>query len=139
METIKTIYGKVNIPKEIIENIVRVILKDIKGVAKTKKPIMEEMSDISKKNARKVNKNTKNVKVEIKNNRLSINLSIILKYGVRIPDIAWEIQNRIKQELKKIIGVENVEINIHVQGIQFPKKSQSKRDLVTSNLFVKVF
>ncbi|MEA1940330.1 MAG: Asp23/Gls24 family envelope stress response protein [Candidatus Caldatribacteriota bacterium] len=139
METIKTIYGKVNIPKEIIENIVRVILKDIKGVAKTKKPIMEEMSDISKKNARKVNKNTKNVKVEIKNNRLSINLSIILERGIRIPDIAWEIQNGIKQELKKIIGVENVEINIHVQGIQFPKKLQSKRDLVTSNLFVKVF
>jgi len=63
----------------------------------------------------------------------------VLKHGVRIPDIAWEIQNKIKRELKKEIVAENVEINIHVQGIQFSKKKSSKRDFVASNLFVKVF
>jgi uncharacterized alkaline shock family protein YloU len=56
-----------------------------------------------------------------------------------MPDIAWDIQNRIKEEVIKKIGTDIREINIHIQGIQFPKKTQIRKDLVASNLFIKVF
>jgi uncharacterized alkaline shock family protein YloU len=79
------------------------------------------------------------IKVEIKNNKPLINLYIIIKYGVRIPDIAWDIQSRVKESLMKKLNTDINEIDIHVQGIQFPKKTQSRKDLVASNLFVKVF
>ena len=39
----------------------------------------------------------------------------------------------------KKLGIDINEIDIHVQGIQFPKKRQSRKDLVASNLFIKVF
>jgi uncharacterized alkaline shock family protein YloU len=82
---------------------------------------------------------TRTIKVEIKDNKPLINLHIIIKYGVRIPDIAWDIQSRVKEGLVKKLGIDINEIDIHVQGIQFPKKSQSRKDLVASNLFIKVF
>ena len=139
METIKTIYGKVNIPNETIENLVKINLTDVKGLVGSKKTIIKEITDILRGKIDNEDRNRRNIKVEVKKDGIFIDLFIVLKYGVRIPDIAWEIQNKIKRELKKQIEAENIEINIHVQGIQFSKKMQSKKDLVASNIFVKVF
>jgi len=139
METIKTIYGKVNIPKETIENLVKINLTDVKGLVGSKKTIIKEIADILRGKIDNEDRNRRNIKVEVKKDGIFIDLFIVLKYGVRIPDIAWEIQNKIKRELKKQIEAENIEINIHVQGIQFSKKMQSKKNLVASNIFVKVF
>ena len=139
METIKTIYGKVNIPNETIENLVKINLTDVKGLVGSKKTIIKEITDILRGKIDNEDRNRRNIKVEVKKDGIFIDLFIVLKYGVRIPDIAWEIQNKIKRELKKQIEAENIEINIHVQGIQFSKKMQSKKNLVASNIFVKVF
>jgi uncharacterized alkaline shock family protein YloU len=139
METIKTIYGKVNIPNETIENLVKINLTDVKGLVGSKKTIIKEITDILRGKIDNEDRNRRNIKVEVKKDGIFIDLFIVLKYGVRIPDIAWEIQNKIKKELKKQIEAENIEINIHVQGIQFSKKMQSKKNLVASNIFVKVF
>ena len=100
---------------------------------------MKEIADIFRGNEDTKGKSEKTLKIEVKKENLLIDLFVVLKHGVRIPDIAWEIQNKIKSELKKEIEVENIEINIHVQGIQFSKKKQSKQDLIASNLFIKIF
>lgn len=139
METIETKYGKVYIPRETIESLVKINLADIKGLVGSKKTIIKEITDMIRGKEDNENKNRRTIRVEVKKNEIIIDLFIVLKHGVRIPDIAWEIQNKIKRELKKEIVAENVEINIHVQGIQFSKKKSSKRDFVASNLFVKVF
>jgi len=141
MQTVKTELGKINITMETIRSIVSLTLADVKGVVGNRKSIIKEVADMLRGD---VNKNEteeadRNIKVEIKDNKPLINLYIVIKYGVRIPDIAWDIQNRIKEGLIKKLDTEINEIDIHVQGIQFPKKTQSRKDLVASNLFVKVF
>ena len=141
MQTVKTELGKINITTETIRSIVSLTLADVKGVVGNRKSIIKEIADMLRGD---VNKNEteeadRNIKVEIKDNKPLINLYIVIKYGVRIPDIAWDIQNRIKEGLIKKLDTEINEIDIHVQGIQFPKKIQSKKDLVASNLFIKVF
>jgi len=141
MQTVKTELGKINITTETIRSIVSLTLADVKGVVGNRKSIIKEIADMLRGD---VNKNEteeadRNIKVEIKDNKPLINLYIVIKYGVRIPDIAWDIQNRIKEGLIKKLDTEINEIDIHVQGIQFPKKTQSRKDLVASNLFVKVF
>ena len=141
MQTVKTELGKINITTETIRSIVSLTLADVKGVVGNRKSIIKEIADMLRGD---VNKNEteeadRNIKVEIKDNKPLINLYIVIKYGVRIPDIAWDIQNRIKEGLIKKLDTEINEIDIHVQGIQFPKKRQSRKDLVASNLFIKVF
>ena len=141
MQTVKTKLGKINITTETIRSIVSLTLADVKGVVGNRKSIIKEIADMLRGD---VNKNEteeadRNIKVEIKDNKPLINLYIVIKYGVRIPDIAWDIQNRIKEGLIKKLDTEINEIDIHVQGIQFPKKTQSRKNLVASNLFVKIF
>ncbi len=139
MQTIKNNLGEINISIETIESMVSLNLANVKGLVGSKKTIVKEITDMLMGKINKENNTPRNIKVEIKDNNIYIDLSIIIKYGVRIPDIAWDIQNRIKEDLIKEIDSDAREINIHIQGIQFPKKAQSRKDLVASNLFVKVF
>lgn len=139
MQTIKNNLGEINISIETIESMVSLNLANVKGLVGSKKTIVKEITDMLIGKINKENNTPRNIKVEIKDNNIFIDLSIIIKYGVRIPDIAWDIQNRIKEDLIKKIDSDAREINIHIQGIQFPKKAQSRKDLVASNLFVKVF
>ena len=141
MQTVKTDLGEINITKETIRSIVSLNLADVKGVVGSRKSIIKEITDMLRgdMSENKTEETARPIKVEIKDNKPLINLSIIIKYGVRIPDIAWDIQSRVKESLTKKLGVDVDEIDIHVQGIQFPKRTQSRKDLVASNLFIKVF
>ncbi|MFH1939262.1 MAG: Asp23/Gls24 family envelope stress response protein [bacterium] len=141
MQTIKTDLGEINVTRETIRSIVSLNLADVKGVVGSRKSIIKEITDMLRGDTseNEIEEATRTIKVEIKNNKPLINLYIIIKYGVRIPDIAWDIQSRVKEGLREKLGTDINEIDIHVQGIQFPKKTQSRKDLVASNLFVKVF
>ena len=141
MQTIKTDLGEINVTNETIGNIVSLNLADVKGVVGSRKSIIKEITDMLKGDTseNEIEEASRNIKVEIKDNKPLINLYIVIKYGVRIPDIAWDIQTRVKEGIMKKLGTDISEIDIHVQGIQFPKKTQSRKDLVASNLFIKVF
>lgn len=141
MQTIKTDLGEINVTKETIGNIVSLNLSDVKGVVGSRKSIIKEITDMLRgdKSENEIEEASRNIKVEINDNKPLINLYIVIKYGVRMPDIAWDIQSRVKEGLMKKLGIDINEIDIHVQGIQFPKKTQSRKDLVASNLFIKVF
>jgi len=141
MQTIKTDLGEINVTGETIGSIVSLNLADVKGVVGSRKTIIKEITDMLRGDTSEngIEETSRTIKVEIKDNKPLINLYIVIKYGVRIPDIAWDIQSRVKEGLREKLGTDINEINIHVQGIQFPKKTQSRRDLVASNLFVKVF
>jgi len=141
MQTIKTDLGEINVTKGTIGNIVSLNLADVKGVVGSRKSIIKEITDMLRGDTseNEIEEASRTIKVEIKDNKPLINLYIIIKYGVRIPDIAWDIQSRVKEGLRKKLGTDIYEIDIHVQGIQFPKKTQTRKDLVASNLFIKVF
>lgn len=141
MQTIKTDLGEINVTKETIGNIVSLNLSDVKGVVGSRKSIIKEITDMLRGDTseNEIEEASRNIKVEINDNKPLINLYIVIKYGVRIPDIAWDIQSRVKEGLMKKLGIDVNEIDIHVQGIQFPKKTQSRKDLAASNLFIKVF
>ena len=141
MQTIKTDLGEINVAIETIGNIVSLNLADVKGVVGSRKSIIKEITDMLRGDTseNEIEEASRTIKVEIKDNKPLINLYIIIKYGVRIPDIAWDIQSRVKEGLMEKLGADINEIDIHVQGIQFPKKTQARKDLVASNLFIKVF
>ena len=59
----------------------------------------------------------KGIKVEKTDNKAKIDVNIIVEYGSRIPDVAYEIQNRIKKAVEGMTGFKVEEVNVHVQGV----------------------
>ncbi len=69
---------------------------------------------------------SKGVKVQVTDKDATIDLYIIVEYGCRIQDIAWEIQNRVKASVEQMTGLKVLEVNIHVQGVNLPKDLTDK-------------
>lgn len=60
---------------------------------------------------------SKGIKVEVGEKETKIDVNIIVEYGTRIPDVAYEIQNRVKKAVETMTGLKVVETNVHVQGV----------------------
>ena len=63
----------------------------------------------------------KGIKVEEENGKARIDVNIIVEYGARIPDVAFEIQNKVKQSVEDMTGMKVEEVNVHVQGVNTEK------------------
>lgn len=59
----------------------------------------------------------KGIKVDNSEKDLKIDVNIIVEYGARIPDVAYEIQNRVKKAVESMTGINVAEVNVHVQGV----------------------
>lgn len=46
-----------------------------------------------------------------------IDIYVIVTYGTKIPEIAWNVQKSVSESLKTVSGIKTKEINIHVQGV----------------------
>ena len=66
----------------------------------------------------------KGIKVETEENKAKIDVNIIVEYGARIPDVAFEIQNRVKTAVENMTGLTVEEVNVHVQGVNTEKVSE---------------
>lgn len=60
---------------------------------------------------------SKGIKVDKTENKAKIDVNIIVEYGSRIPDVAYEIQNRVKKSVEGMTGFKVEEVNVHVQGV----------------------
>ena len=59
----------------------------------------------------------KGIKIEAGEKETKIDVNIIVEYGARIPDVAYEIQNRVKKAVEGMTGLKVLEVNVHVQGV----------------------
>ena len=66
----------------------------------------------------------KGIKVEAGEKETKIDVSIVVEYGVRIPDVAFEIQNKVKKAVETMTGLNVVEVNVHVQGVNTESRDE---------------
>ena len=71
---------------------------------------------------------SRGVKIDKDDDGVKVELYLILEYEYSIPDLAWKIQDKVKRTLEAMIGLNIIEVNIHVQGVNFPE-SVEKEDI----------
>lgn len=65
---------------------------------------------------------TQGVKVTRDGNEITINIHLIVYYGVNIPQISYDIQNNVKQTVEAYTGLTVSAVNIGVEGIDRRKE-----------------
>lgn len=111
----------IKISEEVVAIIAGMAASEVKGVSSMNGGFVGGISEIlGKKNF------AKGVKVQVGEKEATIDLYITVEYGCRIPDIAWEIQNKVKTAVENMTGLKVVEVNIHVQGVNLPKDSKKE-------------
>ena len=71
---------------------------------------------------------TKGIKVDVSDNQVKIDVNIIVEYGVRIPDVAFEIQNRVKKAVETMTGLKVSSVNVHVQGVNTESLTEESKE-----------
>ena len=71
---------------------------------------------------------SKGIKVEVGEKETKIDVNIIVEYGTRIPDIAFDIQNRVRKSVKEMTGLDVIAVNVHVQGVKTPIEHETKEE-----------
>ena len=108
--------GTIRIADEVVSIIAGLAATEVGGVAGMSGCIAGGIAEIlGRKNF------SKGVKVEVGEKEAAIDLYIIVKYGVRIPDIALNVQEAVKAAIENMTGLSTVEVNVHVQGVGFPE------------------
>ena len=107
--------GTVKIADEVVSIIAGLAATEIEGIAGMSGGVVGGIAEmLGRKNF------SKGVKVEVGEREAAIDIYIIVKYGVRIPDVALAAQENIKQAIETMTGLSVVEVNVHVQGVNFP-------------------
>ena len=103
----------IEISNDVIAVIAGVAVSEVQGVASMSGGFAGGITEVlsGKKNM------AKGIKVEKTDNKAKIDVNIIVEYGSRIPDVAFEIQNRVKKAVESMTGFKVEEVNVHVQGV----------------------
>lgn len=121
MEKIDSV-GQVQIADDVIAIIAEIATTEVKGVAGMGTTLT---SDIVQSFTRK--RTPKGVKVEVNERQVMLEIATILNYGEKIPEVTLEIQQKVKNSIEMMTGLDVVSIDIHVTGIHFDKPADSTK------------
>ena len=112
--------NEIKIADDVVAVIAGVAVSEVPGVAEMAGGFAGGITEVlsGKKNL------AKGIKVEVGEKDTKIDVNIIVEYGVRIPDVAFEIQNRVKKAVETMTGLNVVEVNVHVQGVNTESKEE---------------
>ncbi|MFR2788413.1 MAG: Asp23/Gls24 family envelope stress response protein [Clostridia bacterium] len=112
-EEIKTENEGIKISNDVVAVIAGVAVSEVQGVSGMAGGFAGGITEVlsGKKNL------AKGIKVDIEEEKVKIDVNIIVEYGSRIPDVAFEIQNRVKKSVEGMTGLKVEEVNVHVQGV----------------------
>lgn len=116
--------SNIEISNDVIAVIAGMAVADVPGVAEMAGGFAGGISEVLSGKRNKA----KGIKVDVDGKKAIIDVNIIVEYGTRIPDVAFEIQKRVKKAVETMTGFTTTEVNVHVQGVLTEKEAESKRN-----------
>ena len=111
----KDYLGSINISDDVISTIISIATNEIEGVTGLKQSINDELTSFfSKKGYHK------GIRVDAAEN-IAIDLNVVIRFGTKIPEIAYKIQENVKTAIETMTELKVKEINVHIVGIDFSK------------------
>lgn len=108
--------GQIQIADEVIAIIAGLAATEVEGIAGMSGNFTGGIAEIlGRKNL------AKGVKVEVGESEVSIDLSVVIKFGYKIPEVASAVQKKVKNAIETMTGLSVIEINLHVTGVYVEK------------------
>jgi len=113
--------GTLKISEEVVAIIAGIAAMEVPGVAGMSGGIAGGIAEmLGRKNL------SKGVKVEVGDKEAAIDLYIIVEYGTKIKELGEKIQDNVKRSIETMTGLEVVEVNVNIQGVNITKKTDTE-------------
>ena len=111
--------GEVKIADEVVAIIAALAATEVDGVASMAGNITNELiSRLGMKNL------SKGVKVDVLEGVVTVSLSLNLKYNYSIMYVSAKVQEKVKNAVENMTGLEVADVNIKVAGVEMPANGQ---------------
>lgn len=109
---------KIRISEEVVATIAGIAASEVQNLASMSGGLVDGIAGIlGRKNL------GKGIKVEMKENLVDIELSIIMQYGCKIHEVSRDIQTRVREAVEGMTGMQVTAVNINVLGVSMGKDS----------------
>ncbi len=113
-ETTGSEFGQIRINNNVIAIIAHETAKKVPGVVELQGSLADDLAGMIGKRSK-----DKGIRVEKESEELlTIDLAVVLEFGVRIPDICVQLQEAVKQSVEDMTGQHVYAVNVVVQGIR---------------------
>ncbi len=115
--------GKIIFATDVIATIAGIAAMEVEGVEALSGSVVEGIASmLSKKNF------TKGIKVDLKENDVLLDMNVSVKYGTKIHEVCYKIQQGVKNAVETMTGLRVVSVNIAVQSIAFEKEKVESKE-----------
>ncbi len=109
--------GEIRIADDVVASIAGIAALEVEGVASIVGNITNEA--ISKVGRRAL---SKGVAVEVEGSVVSVRIALIMDYGYNIPVTSKKVQERVKNSIESMTGLEVSDVSIRIAGIDTSKQ-----------------
>jgi len=104
--------GSVQVHKKVFAEIIASALKEVTGVKLIDKSIGNRLGEVFGK------KDYPGISIKVDDSHdVTLELKVLVQYGINIPDIARQVQETVKNAVDKTLDVTLKDIHVNVQGI----------------------
>ena len=103
--------GSIKISEEVIIRISAISAREVDGIAGL--GTVSGWSELLGKKAP-----AKGIKVEMTEDATIIDVHVTVKFGVKINEVAYKLQETVKNAVEEYAGLENITVNVFVDGIE---------------------
>lgn len=107
--------GTVNISDEVVAVMASLAATGVNGIVGMSGGVADGFAELLGKKSL-----SKGVKITKDGSKMTLDLSVVVEYGAKIPDVAWEVQEKVKNEIETMTGLEVALVNVNVDGINVP-------------------
>lgn len=118
---IATENGNIKISQEVIVRISAISAREVEGV--TGLGGSSGWSDFLGKKTPE-----KGIKVEMTDDATSIEVHVTVKFGVKINEVAYKLQQAVKNAVESYAGLDNITVDVYVDGIEPEKPLEDKTE-----------
>ena len=108
--------GAIRVHNSVIAAIARLATLKVPGVVEMSGSFAEGLASMVGKASF-----DRGIKVDMEDQKLNLDLHIVIAFGVRIPQVAWSIQNDVRKAIEDMTGKKIGLINVIVQGVRLPE------------------
>lgn len=119
--------GAVQIHNNVIATIARLAALKVPGVVEMSGTFVDGLAGMIGKKAV-----DRGIHVEIDESSVILELHVVLEYGVRIPQVAWQVQHEVREAVEQMTGKTAKAVNVIVQSVRFPGEKPAAEEGVGS-------
>ena len=110
--------GEIKIADEVVAIIAALAATEVEGVASMAGNITNELiGKLGMKNL------SKGVKVDVLEGIVTVSLALNLKYNYSIVEVSARVQEKVKNAIENMTGLELADVNIRVAGVEIPEEA----------------